>query len=351
VKVYIPNDISLNIPDKELFILTRPFRYQGKWMNNQAVLEKWGIGLGEILFTDVIDEAGVILIPYSVNTYVSERKQFLLTKYNELAEKFGIFVYAFISGDWGYKYKEFERLIYFRMGGLRTQLSQRNQGFPVTITDRYQSPEGFEIREKQKLPLIGFCGHASLSTGKRLKEMLKFQIANTKRLLNNAKGTNLEPVFPSAYNRARLLKKLEESGKLRTNFIYREHYRAGAKTEIERDRTTQEYFDNIKNSDYVFCLRGGGNFSVRLYETLMMGRIPVFINTDSLLPFTDKIHWKKHVVWVEWKDRYDLVDRVIDFHNQLSNEQFKELQINNRELWRKTLSVKGILDTLASEIK
>lgn len=349
MKVYIPNDVSLNVPEKELFILTRPFRHQGKWMNNSSVLERWGIGVGKILFTDAIEEAGVILIPYSLNTYVSGGKQILLAKYNEMANKFGIVGYGFISGDWGYKYKEFERLIYFRMGGLRTQLSQRNQGFPVAVSDRYHRWEGFEIREKQKLPLIGFCGHASLSMRKRIREILKIQIANAKRVLSNSIRTKLEPLFPSAYNRARLLKILEGSEKLRTNIIYREHYRAGAKSEIERDRTTQEYYNNINNSDYVFCLRGGGNFSVRLYETLMMGRIPVFINTDCLLPFPEMIDWKKHVVWVEWKDRHNLVERIIAFHNQLSNEQFKALQISNRELWKKTLSVNGILNILTSE--
>jgi hypothetical protein len=129
-----------------------------------------------------------------------------------------------------------------------------------------------------------------------------------------------------------------------TNFIYRKHYRAGATTPSERQKTTQEYFKNIKNSDYVLCVRGAGNFSVRLYETLMMGRIPVFVDTDCLLPLENSIAWKEHCVWVSWKDRHLIANKVIDFHDALTDEAFKELQLKNRVLWKETLSLSSLLN-------
>ena len=36
----------------------------------------------------------------------------------------------------------------------------------------------------------------------------------------------------------------------------------------DRNESTLEYYNNIRESDYVLCLRGGGNYSRRLYETL-----------------------------------------------------------------------------------
>src|SRR5690606_13392714 len=145
-----------------------------------------------------------------------------------------------------------------------------------------------------------------------------------------------------------LLQSFEQSPLVTTNFIYRKRYRAGAKTPSERQKTTQDYFENIKNSDYVLCVRGGGNFSVRLYETLMMGRIPVLINTDCLLPFESRIDWKKHVIWIAWSDRNKASEIVFDFHNNLSNKTFKELQQANRVLWKETLSVNNMLKLLKS---
>ena len=47
------------------------------------------------------------------------------------------------------------------------------------------------------------------------------------------------------------------------------------------------YVENLVASDYVLCARGAGNFSYRLYETLSCGRIPVFVDTDCVLPHED----------------------------------------------------------------
>jgi len=39
--------------------------------------------------------------------------------------------------------------------------------------------------------------------------------------------------------------------------------------------------------------------SYRLYEALCCGRIPVFIDTDCVLPYDFMIDWKKYFVWVD----------------------------------------------------
>jgi hypothetical protein len=69
-----------------------------------------------------------------------------------------------------------------------------------------------------------------------------------------------------------------------TNFILRNKYRAGVTSESQRECATRAFFDNIFNNPYTFCLRGAGNFSVRFYETIVMGRIPLLIDIDIRLP-------------------------------------------------------------------
>ena len=146
--------------------------------------------------------------------------------------------------------------------------------------------------------------------------------------------------------RKKILKTIENNRFINSQFIYRKKYRGGAKNSEDMKVTTLEYYENIKNSDYVLCLRGTGNFSIRLYETLMMGRIPIFINTDCLLPFNNHINWKDHVVWVEWEDRHKIFDIIIDFHEKISEQQFKKMQINNRKLWLEILQPKWMLTNL-----
>ena len=133
-------------------------------------------------------------------------------------------------------------------------------------------------------------------------------------------------------------------------FIFRKHYRGGALTEAQRNQTTLEYYDNLLQSDYVLCVRGAGNFSVRFYETLMMGKIPIFVNTDCLLPLADEIDWKKHVVWVEWDERHLIASKVLDFHQNISPEAFVELQLQNRKLWKEQLTVGHYLQKLSNDL-
>ena len=83
----------------------------------------------------------------------------------------------------------------------------------------------------------------------------------------------------------------------------------------------------------MLCLRGAGNCSDRFYETLAMGSVPLFVNTDSQLPFDDAIDWRRHVVWVEQEELPQIGEKLAEFHSSLSEEQFLQLQQDNRKLW------------------
>ena len=125
---------------------------------------------------------------------------------------------------------------------------------------------------------------------------------------------------------------------IETDFIYRKQYKAGAKTESDRIKSTFEFFKNIESNPYTFCLRGVGNFSVRLYETLAMGRIPVVVDTDFRLPLDQSIDWSKHCLIFKEKD---LEQGLIDFHKRITPEAFAEMQIGNRKLWMEYLAREG----------
>ena len=90
-----------------------------------------------------------------------------------------------------------------------------------------------------------------------------------------------------------------------------------------------EFFTNIENNLYTVCIRGAGNFSVRLYETLMMGRIPVVIASDAKLPLENYINWEKHLVITNSEN---ILKDLVVFHEKSSNEALIEIQKNNREL-------------------
>lgn len=101
------------------------------------------------------------------------------------------------------------------------------------------------------------------------------------------------------------------------------------------------FVNNIFQNQYNLCVSGHGNYSFRLYEVLSAGRIPVFINTDCVLPFEEFIDWKKHVVWIDEKDTNKADQCLLDFHTSIHPDDFLQLQKDNRELWEKYLCKEG----------
>jgi hypothetical protein len=332
-----------------MFILCRPFHKNGEWLDDESVKTAAGLPARAFTYVPEAAEADAMLLPFSVNDYVARGQLQHIEAANDECARHHIKAYAFVADDWGRAYPEFQHVTYFRMGGFRSQLSARNQGLPASLSDTYARIYGrhdVEVRTKQDKPVVGFCGHASLSKLKQSKELAKFMVENAKRGIENPRRKDWEPLFASAYQRALLLRVLESSGQVVTNVIARKQYRGGRSKEDLR-RTTLEYYENLRTSDYVLCVRGGGNFSIRLYETLMVGRIPVFINTDCLLPQEDRIDWRKHVVWVEWADRQRIAQIIAEHHAQISETDFVEMQHANRKLWKSHLSVAGSLSYLA----
>ena len=107
----------------------------------------------------------------------------------------------------------------------------------------------------------------------------------------------------------------------------------------------------MNNTDYTLCVRGTGNFSARMYETLALGRIPIFVNTDCILPFNNKIDWDKHVVWVEYNEISEITEKVLLFHNSFNEKTFTKLQKKNRMLWEKYFKFSGFFQEMVLSIK
>jgi hypothetical protein len=349
IYIYIPNYFVKTIKKRELFLLVRPFYSEKGWVQIGDMFNCWGFDEREFKLTNKIEKSSLLLIPYSINHYSENKIMEMIDNYNKLCIENDIKGYGFIAGDYPKNYEEFKNITYFRMSGYRSKLSNRNQGFPAALTDQHfkiYKTKNIILRHKKKLPTVGFCGLASndlfLRTKQNIKR-IKDNLGNSENLFNN---NTHQPKYDSAYERYTILKKIEEAKFIRTNFIFRNQYRGGAVTKNEINETTLEYYDNMIKSDYIFCSRGYGNFSIRLYETLMMGRIPIFLNTDCLLPFPELINWENHLIWIEWNQKDNITRIIKNFHDGITDQKFKEIQLNNRNLWDEILKPKWILRNL-----
>mgnify|MGYP003672908732 CR=1 FL=1 len=292
-------------------------------------------------------KADVFIVPVDYETF-SQHKSALVS-FKQTVKQCNKPVWVYTAGDFGYTLKN--HWVNFRLGGFKSKLNATSLIIPSFINDPYITiNKTFEPVLKSEKPQIGFVGHAQSGSKKYIKEWFVHLKINSKQILKQQKRDQ-QPFYPSGFKRAKYLNRLAASHLVETNYILRQKYRAGVTSKAEKELTTQEFYNNMYTNAYTFCSRGVGNFSVRFYETLAMGRIPVLIDTDSKLPLEHQINWSYHVCIVKESDIDNLPELVAKFHNQFTAETFEALQRDNRRLWQEKLERIAYFKTIHNNIK
>jgi hypothetical protein len=243
--------------------------------------------------------------------------------------------------------------IVFRKALYRSDRKQNEFGMPIWSHDllRVELNGKLSLRQKNTKPRVGFCGFSPPLSTPWNKQKLK----DAMRLASNYMGVTLrKPRLAGHSPRSRALLELGRSRRVETNFIIRANSAfdnpTGAFLPGGTLQTAQaqrrDLMQNTLDSDYVLCARGYANCSIRFYETLCLGRIPVFINTDCVLPYEDQIDWKKYCVWVEESELSHIGEKVAAFHEALSPDDFTERQLACRRLYEEWLSPEGFYGNL-----
>jgi len=91
------------------------------------------------------------------------------------------------------------------------------------------------------------------------------------------------------------------------------------------DNGNNKLFRSIMdNSIFCLCPRGTGKTSYRLYESLQMGCIPIYIYDDKWLPFQNIVKWKDISILLH-VDKIKNLGTIID---NISDQQIKQMQCN-----------------------
>jgi hypothetical protein len=204
--------------------------------------------------------------------------------------------------------------------------------------------DSLNIPPKGKKPVIGFCGTTS-SRGK-LANLSKSIVpdAVTKLVLSQGRlsrrvDTRITEGM-SLQLRETAMKILAADSKLEVCFDVTNN-RQSYYVKNESNRTTLEnlFIANTDKSDYVLCVRGGGNFSGRFYMALNAGRIPVVIDTDGVIPYEEQLHMIKVPV-----NSLNKLGGVIAEHFATTTEQeFKEMKRENRFAYHQLLAPEKFL--------
>jgi hypothetical protein len=207
-------------------------------------------------------------------------------------------------------------------------------------------------------PSVAFCGIASplqVAWSKtRVFDYLRLALTRLERVgidphqLARRMGTNMKHAC-----RARQIQLLQRSTTVTTDFIMRasggmadkRYYREDAQADYNT-----EYFLNIRNSLYTLCSRGTENYAIRFYETLCLGRIPIIVDTELVLPFASEIDYDRHCVIIPQGKTHLTEEHLLRYHSRHGPRGLQSIQDENRQLWYDKLSVSGFYANLPNTL-
>ncbi len=296
-------------------------------------------------------EADYFILPKHWTCYLWNEKRELpkAMKLAELADRYKKPLIIWFKGDLVPRIP-FDNYILFLPGIVKSTQKKNHIACPVFIDDpqpRFGQSDNL-LRPKNGKPTVGFCGYASTGVLKTGWSVINGVGLKLREKLGQGDYESV-PILPSTFLRSRALKAGSRSSTVKTDFIIRNGYTpptSSSRSRNDRDEKLAAFFSNVYGNDYTLCMRGYGNWSYRFYETLACGRIPVFLDTDCVLPLDGVIDWKKYCVWVDRSEVPLLGEKVADFHDALSHSEFVDLQVACRELWESRLTLRGFMKDL-----
>jgi len=242
-----------------------------------------------------------------------------------------------------------EHAVVFRFS-IYSDTRRRNEFSIPTFSQDFLDGGTLPVREKSARPSVSFCGYAPpLGCGlslRTLRETLRYACYRLKLLDRRRRAVAHAP-------RVQALLALHRTPGVETHFIVRDQFAfnrwgvlqpGGTPASAARQRA--EFLTNLKNSDYTVCARGLANCSIRFYEALSLGRIPLFINTHCVLPYDWLVDWKKICVWVEEADLRRVGRILRKYHARISPDDFAAQQRQARSLFERWIRPEGFFGEL-----
>jgi hypothetical protein len=290
-----------------------------------------------------VEESDIAVFPIPWEQVVVNKSKFESFEiFHDKVQDYGIPTIIFFLSDSDQPIT-IKNTIIFRTSLNRSTRTKNEFAFPVweeNIIENYFSGN-LQLRIKESQATLGFTGNAPDHSYIRDIYTTTESVLGLKNP-NNGDFSNV---------RSEALKVFLKSDVIKNNFVIRKVFWGTQVDLLKRKKEKEEFVANMINSDYILCARGRGNFSYRFYETLSCGRIPLFIDTDCVLPFDFEIDYKKYCVWVDNHQISQAVKILHNFHENISNEDFISLQCNCRRLWQDYLSPEGFFANLYKHFK
>jgi hypothetical protein len=167
------------------------------------------------------------------------------------------------------------------------------------------------------------------------------------RVVRAFRSAPLSPVKGNgAVTRRKYLASLDRSG-LYLKKVTRDSYGAIKSPQNSHLEKRQEYLEFLNNSDVVVAPRGDTNQSMRFFEVLSAGRIPLFPDTKMQLPTTTQPFPEKFMIKTDFHPK-NIEASVTSFWSRLNEVEYSSLQVEIRNYFVNYLEFNAFLRNLFS---
>jgi hypothetical protein len=139
-----------------------------------------------------------------------------------------------------------------------------------------------------------------------------------------------------------IIREIQNDKIIKNNFILKSEYWGGKPHD---SILISDFIKNIEGSHFTICNRGNGNYSMRFYQTLSLGRIPVLIDTDQIFPFPDKIDW--HEIAIIGKNEKECITKIKYWWIHYDIEL---IQLKCKNIFKKYFNSSTFLDNLINDL-
>ncbi len=261
--------------------------FEGESIANQIIYDNFNFIQSSIEDCDI-----VVSSKFEVGLYDTNEIQNRLNSYNKFKKN----VLIFLVSDNSNMFLIPNNVILFRTSLFKSKKNNNEFLLPY-LWDCYSMSE--KPLAKSSKPKVGFCGNVNKNLGNRLTT----------------------------------IKVLELNPNIVTDFILRETFWGGKPHD---EKLKNEYIFNLINSHFTICNRGRGNFAIRFYQALSLGRIPVLIDTDMVFPFEENINWDE--VIIKANNELELAEKIVVWWQNKSDLDVISAQLKCREIYEQYLT-------------
>jgi glycosyltransferase involved in cell wall biosynthesis len=114
------------------------------------------------------------------------------------------------------------------------------------------------------------------------------------------------------------------------------------------DIDTQIFRYLINNSIFTLCPRGYGPTSFRLYESIQMKSIPIYISDKFWLPYENEIKWSKFALCIN-ENQINNIPQIVD--NIIKERKYEEMIKEGQRIYEKYFTWESIIKNIVKNIE